>query len=153
MMAPPCDRKPRLFPLRERRGGRRRARAGPPPGHDPYSLSVYEIVARIPRGRVATYGQIAAMLTHPAPGRPQGYPLAARRVGAAMCHAPRERRLPCHRVVNVRGEMLRGDAFGGADAQRDRLSAEGVIFRANGCIDMKASLWRPDQQAEDEKMI
>ncbi len=149
-MAPRADKTPRLFPLRERRGGRRRA--GPPLGHDPYSLGVYEIVARIPQGRVATYGQIAAMLTHPAPGRPQGYPLAARRVGTALRHAPRERRLPCHRVVNVRGEMLRGDAFGGPDAQRDRLSAEGVIFRANGHIDMKASLWRPRHRPEgDEK--
>ncbi|NLN46323.1 MAG: cysteine methyltransferase [Clostridiaceae bacterium] len=116
---------------------------GPPPGSDPYCLSVYDIVERIPAGRVATYGQIAAMLTHPGPGRPRGFPLAARRVGTAMRHAPLDRHLPCHRVVNARGEMLRGDAFGGADAQRLRLIREGVVFRADGHVDLRASLWHP----------
>ena len=116
---------------------------GPPPGSDPYSLCVYDIVERIPAGRVATYGQIAAMLTHPGPGRPRGFPLAARRVGTAMRNAPADRHLPCHRVVNARGEMLRGDAFGGADAQRQRLTREGVVFRQDGRIDLRASLWHP----------
>jgi len=116
---------------------------GPPPGSDPYSLCVYDIVERIPAGRVATYGQIAAMLTHPGPGHPRGFPLAARRVGTAMRNAPAGRHLPCHRVVNARGEMLRGDAFGGADAQRQRLTREGVVFRQDGRIDLRTSLWHP----------
>ncbi len=122
---------------------------GPPPGSDAYSLCVYDIVERIPEGRVATYGQIAAMLTHPGPGRPRGFPLAARRVGTAMRNAPADRHLPCHRVVNARGEMLRGDAFGGADTQRQRLVREGVVFRQDGRIDLRSSLWRPADARPD----
>ena len=97
-----------------------------------YCAHVYEIVARIPEGKVATYVQIAALL---------GNPQAARRVGHAMHYAPDHVDLPCHRVVNSKGEMLSGDAFGGAAAQRKRLEKEGVVFKANGCIDMKKSLW------------
>ncbi|MBP7401690.1 MAG: MGMT family protein [Clostridia bacterium] len=99
---------------------------------DEYSLRVYEIVARIPRGKVATYAQIASLL---------GNPQAARRVGRAMSHAPDGMDLPCHRVVNAKGEMLPDRTFGGPEAQRARLSREGVAFRPNGNIDLKQSLW------------
>ncbi len=97
---------------------------------------VYEIVAEIPRGKVITYGALAAML---------GKPLGARQVGYAMHHAPTHLSLPCHRVVNQKGEMLRGDAFGGEDSQRALLEDEGVIFKDNGCIDMKRCLWRAEE--------
>ena len=100
-----------------------------------YYIHLYRIVARIPKGKVATYVQIAAML---------GNPQAARRVGYAMYHAPDDLDLPCHRVVNSRGEMLAGNAFGGPAAQRERLADEGVVFKANGRIDLKQSLWMFD---------
>ena len=97
--------------------------------------AVYAIVARIPPGKVATYGQIAALL---------GNPWASRRVGQAMRDAPAGLDLACHRVVNSAGQMAPGDIFGGADAQRERLLAEGVIFKANGCVDLARSRWMFD---------
>jgi methylated-DNA-protein-cysteine methyltransferase related protein len=100
-----------------------------------FTDQVYRLVALIPTGKVATYGQIAAML---------GNPLAARRVGEAMAHAPENLDIPCHRVVNHQGDMAPAYAFGGADRQRAQLAAEGVIFRANGRIDLAGSLWKPD---------
>ena len=102
---------------------------------DEYYINVYRIVRRIPKGKVATYVQIAALL---------GNPQAARRVGYAMYHAPDELDLPCHRVVHSRGEMLAGNTFGGPAAQREKLAGEGVVFKANGLIDMKKSLWMFD---------
>lgn len=93
---------------------------------------IYEIVAQIPEGKVATYGQIAAAL---------GSPRGARTVGWAMQSTPEQLRLPCHRVVNRLGEMAPSYAFGGADIQRAILENEGVTFKADGCIDMKKHLW------------
>ena len=100
---------------------------------DDFCKKVYEIVARIPEGRVATYGQIAAML---------GSPMAARAVGRAMQSTPEYLVIPCHRVVNKSGVLAPAYAFGGKEKQRAVLEAEGVAFKENGCIDMKKSLWR-----------
>lgn len=102
---------------------------------DSFFKEVYEIVAQIPAGKVASYGQIAAML---------GNPRAARTVGWAMASAPSHLRLPCHRVVNKAGRLSPDPVFGGYEVQRADLEAEGVTFRADGRIDMKACLWRPD---------
>ncbi len=96
---------------------------------------VYDVVALIPKGKVATYGQIAALL---------GNPKAARQVGYALRFTPADRDLPCHRVINAQGAMLWGSVFGSPSNQRDRLKKEGVIFKANGCVDMKQSLWMFD---------
>ena len=92
-----------------------------------FAQKVYDIVAAIPAGRVLTYGQIALLL---------GEPRQARRVGQAMAHAPAERNLPCHRVVNARGEMSPPEVFG-AGRQRLMLEAEGIPFRTDGRIDWK----------------
>jgi methylated-DNA-protein-cysteine methyltransferase-like protein len=100
---------------------------------DGYFDRVYDVVARIPRGKVATYGQIAAFL---------GHPRGARTVGWAMRSAPPHRHLPCHRVVNSAGTMAPGNTFGGAAAQRKRLEAEGVTFTRAGRIDLEEHLWR-----------
>ena len=97
-----------------------------------HDAHVYDIVAQIPRGKVATYGQIAALLDNP---------LAARQVGYAMFHAPDDVSLPCHRVVNRKGEMAPDGIFGGQGVQRVLLASEGVVFKENGCIDMKKCLW------------
>lgn len=91
---------------------------------------VYEIVARIPEGKVATYGQIAAML-----GNPRG----ARTIGWAMQSAPEG--LPCHRVVNKSGRLAPAYVFGSSERQRAVLEMEGVTFKEDGCIDMKKHLW------------
>ena len=85
---------------------------------------VYAVVARIPAGKVMTYGQIALVC---------GRPGAARTVGYAMSAAPAG--LPCHRVVNRRGDMAPGDIFCGAGAQRETLRSEGVSFLSDGRVE------------------
>ena len=97
-----------------------------------YFSKVYEIVAKIPEGKVATYGQIAAM-----PGSPRN----ARVVGWAMRAAPGSLNLPCHRVIDREGNMAPGYAFGGAEIQRDLLEQEGVPFKPDGRVDLKRCLW------------
>jgi methylated-DNA-protein-cysteine methyltransferase-like protein len=93
---------------------------------------VYEIVARIPEGKVVTYGQLAICL---------GSPRAARTVGWAMKSAPADVNLPCHRVVNRLGNMSPDHVFGGADVQRSRLEREGVTFDTEGRVDLDKHLW------------
>lgn len=93
---------------------------------------VYEVVSRIPEGKVATYGGIGRLL---------GYPRGAKIVGWAMRSAPSELSLPCHRVVKVTGELSPGYVFGDYEIQRGMLEAEGISFRADGTIDMEKHLW------------
>ncbi len=88
---------------------------------------VWDIVARVPPGKVVSYGQIAAWL---------GNPRAVRMVGWAMHSTPRRLRIPCHRVVAKTGRLVPG-----WETQRDELEAEGVAFRANGCVDMDKHQW------------
>lgn len=92
-----------------------------------YAEQVYRIVAAIPAGRVATYGQIAFLT---------GHPRRSRMVGHAMSHAPAGRCLPCHRVVNHAGRTAPG-----WPEQRTLLEREGVRFRRNGCADLDRHLW------------
>lgn len=94
---------------------------------------IYEIVADIPEGKVATYGQIAWIA---------GRPNAPRVVGYAMSRVPADLDLPCHRVVNKAGAMAPDHVFGGEQSQRSLLEEEGVTFLVNGCIDMKKCQWR-----------
>ncbi|HHV12973.1 MAG TPA: methylated-DNA--[protein]-cysteine S-methyltransferase [Clostridiales bacterium] len=101
--------------------------------HSSLYQRIYEIVADIPEGRVATYGQIAWMV---------GIPNAPRVVGYAMSKAPEGANLPCHRVVNKSGKMAPYYAFGGEGFQRSLLEQEGIIFKENGCIDMEKCQWR-----------
>lgn len=89
------------------------------------------MVAAIPPGKVMTYGQIATAL---------GRPRASRVVGSAMRLAPAERNLPCHRVVNARGELAPTDVFGSKLLQRELLRSEGVIFLGENTINMKECL-------------
>ena len=91
-----------------------------------FEKRVYGLAAAIPPGKVLTYGQIALLL---------GEPNRSRHVGRAMAVAPESMHLPCHRVVNAKGEML-PDVFG-SGVQRHRLESEGVPFRENSCIDWK----------------
>jgi methylated-DNA-protein-cysteine methyltransferase related protein len=101
---------------------------------------VYQIVDQIPPGKVATYGQIAAIL---------GNPLAARMVGEAMRRTPIYLDIPCHRVVSRTGQLSPAYAFGGLGKQRSILEEEGVIFKNNGCIDMEKSLWKLEFSGPD----
>lgn len=93
---------------------------------------VYDIVRRIPFGRVTTYGDIARAL---------GNPRLSRMVGYALHDAPKG--LPCHRVVNRFGGL--SDAFLplGKETHRDLLYVEGVPFLPNGCVDLSHCRWIP----------
>lgn len=91
-----------------------------------FHARVYALVRKVPRGRVATYGQIAALLGSPSVARHVGFALAA--VGNA------DEPVPWHRIVNAQGRISpHGD---GAHEQRARLQAEGVRFDTNGRIDL-----------------
>jgi methylated-DNA-protein-cysteine methyltransferase-like protein len=93
----------------------------------------YDVVRQIPRGRVATYGQIAAMM---------GEPRKARYVGFAMHASPGVAGgVPCHRVVFADGSLAPGFAFGGPGAQRAMLKEEGVTFMPSGRVDMRRCRW------------
>lgn len=99
--------------------------------------AVHEIVATIPCGKVATYGQVAEMA---------GMPGAAREVGYIMSRVSPKQNLPCHRVVNKAGTLSPEFAFGGQARQRAMLEAEGIGFTPDGRIDMARHQWgRPEQ--------
>lgn len=93
------------------------------------------IVRLIPEGRVATYGQIAALANRPRNARQVGYALA--RLS--------DQSLPWHRVVNVRGSISeRGfDPLESVERQRFLLQEEGVVFDRRGRIDLERFGWRP----------
>ncbi|MGE0622742.1 MAG: MGMT family protein [Pseudomonadales bacterium] len=80
---------------------------------------IWQVVALIPRGRVATYGQIAALA---------GMPRHARLVGRTLSNLPEGTRLPWHRVVNASLRISHRAGSGGHLQQRQRLEAEGVTF-------------------------
>ena len=89
---------------------------------------IYEVVMKIPKGRVATYGQVAMLA---------GNPRWARVVGYALHNNPAPGIIPCHRVVNREGRVAEGFVFGGGDAQRDLLEKEGIVFGLDGRIDLE----------------
>jgi methylated-DNA-protein-cysteine methyltransferase-like protein len=95
----------------------------------------YDVVRRIPRGRVATYGQVAHLA---------GFPGRARQVGYAMSAVPDDSDIPWHRVINARGEVSHrsgGSAF--ERIQRALLEAECVAFDAQERVNLKLFQWDP----------
>ena len=112
-----------------------------------FGEDVLNIVRQIPRGRVTTYGHIAALA---------GWPSHARMVGRTLRYscvpsvasdqrssAPAAESLPCHRVVNIAGRTAPGWS-----RQRTLLEEEGVTFKANGHVDMEKHLWEPNIDEE-----
>jgi len=94
---------------------------------------IYAVVRRIPKGRVATYGQIAALA---------GMPHHARQVGYALA-ALNDSRVPWHRVLNARGEISARRDPGPEALQRALLEREGVTFDASDRVALRAHLWQP----------
>ena len=88
---------------------------------------IWQVVALIPRGNVATYGDVA---------RHAGLPGAARRVGHALRKLPEGTRIPWHRVVNAQGKISLPADSTGYRQQKERLEREGVVF-VNGKIDLE----------------
>ncbi len=80
-----------------------------------FTEKVYEIVRKIPRGKTLTYGEVARLA---------GSPKAARAVGNILHNNPDPANIPCHRVLNSKGEVSQAYAFGGAEAQRQKLDEE-----------------------------
>lgn len=93
---------------------------------------VLNIVSQIPRGRVTTYGHIAALT---------GWPSHSRMVGRTLRYTPGAEELPCHRVVNKEGRTAPGWS-----RQRPLLEAEGIHFKPNGHVDMARHLWEPPME-------
>ena len=79
---------------------------------------IYRVVRRIPHGRVATYGQVAALA---------GFPRHARQVGYALHALLAHTRVPWHRVINAKGEVSRRSVPGWEQEQRFRLEGEGEV--------------------------
>lgn len=93
---------------------------------------IYDVVKEIPKGKVATYGQIASLA---------GNKRWARVVGYALHANPEPGIIPCHRVVNRFGEVSRAFAFGGENRQIELLESEGVAF-TDGRVDLERYQWR-----------
>ncbi|MBE6915319.1 MAG: MGMT family protein [Ruminococcaceae bacterium] len=93
---------------------------------------IYRVVEMIPRGTVATYGQVAALA---------GNPRWSQIVGYALHVNPRPGEIPCHRVVNRFGETAKAFAFGGEDMQKKLLMQEGVAFSEDGRVDLTRFQW------------
>lgn len=114
-----------------------------------FQNQVYRLVRGVPKGKVATYGQIANLIhlrgessRHLEGGsvrRQTGF--GARAVGNAL-HLNKSADVPCHRVVDRNGRIAPNFGFGGAAQQRRRLEAEGVKFRDEMHVDLPQSLWR-----------
>ncbi|MEG1529091.1 MAG: MGMT family protein [Clostridia bacterium] len=97
---------------------------------------VYKVVKKIPSGSVATYGQIAVLC---------GSPKASRAVGYALHFNPSPNEIPCFRVVNRFGNLAHAFAFGGIEAQKEKLLADGIYVDENFNVDLKKYLWKPKQ--------
>ncbi|MBQ7718473.1 MAG: MGMT family protein [Clostridia bacterium] len=89
---------------------------------------IYEVVKSIPKGKVATYGQVALLA---------GNPRWARVVGYALHNNPSPSTIPCHRVVSREGRVARNYAFGSGEVQRQLLESEGIVFESDGSVDME----------------
>jgi methylated-DNA-protein-cysteine methyltransferase related protein len=93
---------------------------------------IYELVERIPEGKVASYGQIAALVA-----------CNPRQVGYAMAALPINSPIPWQRVINSKGAISMRSRGDGRISQRMLLEEEGVEFRANGTVDLSVYQWEP----------
>lgn len=95
---------------------------------------VYRVVSQVPKGKVVTYGQVAALL---------GAPRAARAVGTALRHLPQplSRTVPWQRVINAAGGISLRDDVVRAEEQRWLLEAEGIEFDRHGKVNLKQYRW------------
>jgi methylated-DNA-protein-cysteine methyltransferase-like protein len=104
-----------------------------------FRAAVHRLVRRIPRGRVATYGQLAGLL---------GQPRSARAVGTALRRCPAD--LPWYRVVNARGGISARRRMSGMITQRIRLQQEGVSFR-HGRVVLHRHQWGVAPQIREDR--
>jgi len=93
----------------------------------------YQLIRHIPKGKVATYGQVAKLV---------GSPKAARAVGLSMKTNPDAPRTPCHRVVATDGSLTGYSGGQGISTKKEMLLQEGVFFKGDK-VDLSRSLWQP----------
>ncbi len=103
-------------------------------GSDNYQR-IWDVVRRIPSGRVATYGQVAALA---------GLPGHARQAGYALHALPEDNDVPWQRVINAKGEVSPRAQEGWEGYQRHLLEEEGVVFDSRGRVALKHFRWQPD---------
>ena len=101
---------------------------------------IYRAVRRIPRGRVATYGQIAEIA---------GLEGHARQVGYALNVLPSRSKVPWHRVINAKGEISRRSGGDSHELQRHMLEREGVEFDADGRVSLRRFRWRARMMSDE----
>jgi methylated-DNA-protein-cysteine methyltransferase-like protein len=100
---------------------------------DPFQVMVKKIIKKIPRGKVASYGQIAALA-----GNPRG----ARQVVRALHSSAEKENLPWHRVINRQGRISLKPGYG-YELQRAMLEEEGIVFDQRDTIDLNRFGWSP----------
>ncbi len=105
------------------------------------SARVFALVRACPVGRVTTYGALAKAV---------GYPRGARMVGWFMNESPEG--VPAQRVINSKGELSGSWAFGSPGLMRQLLEAEGIIFSADGRVDLKRYGWEPTRDLSQEEL-
>jgi len=111
---------------------RKRLQAAPPQG-DAAAAAIYAVIRRIPKGWVATYGQVAAMA---------GLPRRARLVGSILQNLDPASDIPWHRVVNAKGEVSYSPSRNGGDALQQRLlEKEGVEFDERNRFNLERFRW------------
>jgi methylated-DNA-protein-cysteine methyltransferase-like protein len=120
-----------------------------PPDPIIFNQQVWEIVRRVPPGRVATYGEIARLIPIPEGMDPKAYlAFAPRWVGGAMAACPGD--VPWQRVINSKGEI---STRPGAQTQRQLLEEEGLQFDQRGKIDLKTFGWQDSDEESDQPYL
>ena len=109
-----------------------------------FFAQVYQVVCRVPPGKVATYGQIARIL---------GQPRSARTVGWALRSMPEDSDAPWQRVVNSKGTVSFRPGSPGASIQQALLEEEGVVFDKEGHIDLTIYGWEGLDLAERDRIM
>jgi methylated-DNA-protein-cysteine methyltransferase-like protein len=103
------------------------------PGSSSKYPKIWETIKKIPRGHVATYGQIARL---------SGFGGHARLVGYALYATPAQIKIPWHRVINARGKISLPKEDGRYDLQKTLLEVEGIVFRGER-VNLKKYQWNP----------
>jgi methylated-DNA-protein-cysteine methyltransferase-like protein len=98
---------------------------------------VYELVGKIPKGRLMTYGQVAALC---------GNAMAAWEVGQIAHFGPED--LPWQRVVNKQGGLAKAYTWGGLEGHKKQLEAEGITVNKDFTVNVEQLIWWPDEKSE-----